>query len=244
MRKGPARKPRNTGTYACGTETHERIINAAIELFGERGFDAASTREIARRAGILAPLLNYYFTNKEGLYQACAASIYDSTRQFFDHSMNQIRQALDEQASHEVLQSLLENQLCLTLEFLMTNQHAQRRRLFIMQDTAGNGPGGHPDETLVHHRKQQMLLLNRLVAALCGMDPEDPVVRIRTLSLQGQVGVFYTFRQPTMNMLGWEQVDAERLAIISRALIDNMRILLQGWRVPANPTEPSNTTLA
>lgn len=234
MKKGPSRKPRTTGTYACGTETHERIINAAIELFGERGFDAASTREIARRAGILAPLLNYYFTNKEGLYHACAASIFDSTRQFFESSMTQIRQALDNGAPPETLMPLLEHQLCLTLEFLMTNLHAQRRRLFIMQDTAGNGPGGEPDTTLVHHRKEQMLLLNRLIAALCNMDPDDPVVRLRTMSLQGQVGVFYTFRQPMMKLLEWDEMDVSRLDCMKRTLLDNARILINGWRNAAN----------
>src|ERR1700684_3816321 len=63
------------GGYARGDETRLRIIDAAIELFGERGFAAASTRDLAARAGVNAPALQYYFENKEGVYRACAEQI-------------------------------------------------------------------------------------------------------------------------------------------------------------------------
>ena len=42
-----------------------------MRLFGAHGFDGASTRDIAREAGVNAPALQYYFDNKEGVYLAC-----------------------------------------------------------------------------------------------------------------------------------------------------------------------------
>lgn len=237
MTRDPSRKPRASGSYACGTETYERILNAAIELFGERGFEAASTREIARRAGILAPLLNYYFANKEGVYRACASMIAENTRNFFDSNMTAIDRLLEEQATAEQLQAQLEALLRCTLEFLLTNQLAQQRRLFLMQDQAGNGPGGQPDATLMQHRMQHIQVINKLVAALCGMDEADPLLRIRTLTLQGHVSIFYGFRLPMLNMLGWEQVDAERLELISNTVIDNTRTLISAWRNEGAVTE-------
>src|SRR5258706_15302502 len=65
------------GGYARGDETRRRIIEAAVELFGENGFEGASTRDIAARAGVNAPALQYYFENKEGVYRACAEYIAD-----------------------------------------------------------------------------------------------------------------------------------------------------------------------
>ena len=59
----PLRRPL-AGGYARGDETRLRITEAAIELFGEYGFDGASTRDIAARAGVNAPALQYYFENK------------------------------------------------------------------------------------------------------------------------------------------------------------------------------------
>ena len=53
-----------------GAQTERRILDAAEALFAERGFEAASLREIARRAGIRQPGLYNYFESKEALYAA------------------------------------------------------------------------------------------------------------------------------------------------------------------------------
>jgi AcrR family transcriptional regulator len=48
----------------------ERILAAALEIFAERGFDGARTREIAERAGANLGLIKYYFEGKEQLWKA------------------------------------------------------------------------------------------------------------------------------------------------------------------------------
>jgi AcrR family transcriptional regulator len=48
-------------------ETRERIVEAAAELFAERGFDAVSVVEIARRAGVVEKTVFNHFPVKEGL---------------------------------------------------------------------------------------------------------------------------------------------------------------------------------
>jgi AcrR family transcriptional regulator len=48
-------------------ETRARIVDAATELFAERGFDAVSVMEIARRAGVVEKTVFNHFPVKEGL---------------------------------------------------------------------------------------------------------------------------------------------------------------------------------
>ncbi|OXH87118.1 TetR family transcriptional regulator, partial [Burkholderia multivorans] len=67
---------------------------AAIELFGERGFAGASTRDIAAKAGVNAPALQYYFENKEGVYRACVESIAELGWAVFGPAVAQARAAL------------------------------------------------------------------------------------------------------------------------------------------------------
>ncbi|MGY1826114.1 MULTISPECIES: TetR/AcrR family transcriptional regulator [unclassified Blastococcus] len=48
-------------------QTRERIVDAATELFEERGFDAVSVVEIAQRAGVVEKTVFNHFPVKEGL---------------------------------------------------------------------------------------------------------------------------------------------------------------------------------
>ena len=47
--------------------TEEKILEAASEVFTEKGFAGTRTRDIAEKAGINLALLNYYFRSKEKL---------------------------------------------------------------------------------------------------------------------------------------------------------------------------------
>jgi AcrR family transcriptional regulator len=54
-------------TAEAKRETRERIIAAARRLFREQGFEAATTRDLARAAGIAAGTLFNYFPSKESV---------------------------------------------------------------------------------------------------------------------------------------------------------------------------------
>ena len=58
--------------------TRERILAAAVDLFSERSFEGATTREIAARAGVTQPLLNYHFRSKDELWRAAVDELFES----------------------------------------------------------------------------------------------------------------------------------------------------------------------
>ena len=52
-----------------------RILGVATRLFADRGFDGASTRDIAAEAGVNMAMIAYYFGSKEGLFRAVASEM-------------------------------------------------------------------------------------------------------------------------------------------------------------------------
>ncbi len=48
----------------------EQIINAAIELFAQKGFEGTSIRDLAAKADVNVAMVNYYFGSKEKLFEA------------------------------------------------------------------------------------------------------------------------------------------------------------------------------
>lgn len=55
-----------------------RILQAATELFGERGSSATSFKRIAERAGVAPALIVHHYGSKEGLQLACDQYVVDT----------------------------------------------------------------------------------------------------------------------------------------------------------------------
>jgi len=70
-KRRPERRPQQRSL-----ETRERLVEAALQVFASHGFDGATTREIARRAGVALAALPYHFTTKEALWRAAADRIF------------------------------------------------------------------------------------------------------------------------------------------------------------------------
>jgi len=65
----PATATQSTKTQK-GEQTKASILNAALEIFHERGYDETTMRAIAKRAGVSLGNAYYYFSSKEHLIQA------------------------------------------------------------------------------------------------------------------------------------------------------------------------------
>ena len=82
----PSRPTRQSGDAA-----RSRILVAALEVFSEAAFEGASTREIAERARVTQPLINYHFGTKEGLWEAAIGSLFDELNGMLTDSVYGLR---------------------------------------------------------------------------------------------------------------------------------------------------------
>lgn len=73
--------PRRVATRSL--ETHQRIVDAALVAFAGLGFDGATTRDIAERAGVNQGLIAYHFASKEDLWKAAVDEIFAELRNTF-----------------------------------------------------------------------------------------------------------------------------------------------------------------
>lgn len=62
-------------------ETRERILDAALTLFRERGFDRTTMRDVAAEAGMATGAAYYYFRSKEDLVMAFYLRTNEAARQ-------------------------------------------------------------------------------------------------------------------------------------------------------------------
>ncbi|HSI48583.1 MAG TPA: CerR family C-terminal domain-containing protein [Ideonella sp.] len=228
----PARpRHRADGGYARGEETRQRLIEAAIRLFGERGYEGASTRDIARMAGVNAPALQYYFDSKEGLYKACMADLSCSAEAHFAPALAAMEAALaDPKASRETLMEAFFLMQDATADRLLLSDEAQHRRLFIAQDQAGRGALAEVQESPGKQRLKRAVA--EVVARLSGRPANDPLTLLRMMTAQGQLLVFHVVPKTALQSLGWVQLDGEHLALLKQTVRDQTRALIDSWAPP------------
>jgi AcrR family transcriptional regulator len=221
------------GGYARGEETRARIVTAALRLFAERGFDGASTRDIATAAGVNAPALQYYFDNKEGVYLACVEHIVASLSEYLSEVTEQGEKALARNADDKELIDVFCAIQARLAEFMFTVKDTASWRLFMARLQSGEGPPA-SFEIFMHNRMKKRLsaVTSTIVGRLCGQPADDEETLIRTMTLTGQLTVFQFAPRSFLARLNWDAVDSDRLALLKRVVREQTVALLR-WMVAA-----------
>lgn len=70
MQHGSGRAPATVAVTDTPRSTRERILDVALDLFAEQGYEPTSLREIAERLGVTKAALYYHFSSKEDIFMA------------------------------------------------------------------------------------------------------------------------------------------------------------------------------
>ncbi|TKC87322.1 DUF1956 domain-containing protein [Trinickia terrae] len=217
------------GGYARGQETRMRIIAAAIDVFGERGFEAASTRDIAARAGVNAPALQYYFENKEGVYRACAEFFADEVWVRFEPVVLRAEARLESEAGTAALiDAFIAIQETIADKIFMQPKSLSHR-LFFLREQAGQEPPIASEIIQTRVRGPLNRVSSELIGRIGGTAPDDSLTRIRMLSLFGQLMLFHMSPRSTLSLLGWSEIDAEKGELLKSTVRAQTRALLEMW---------------
>lgn len=226
------RRRKTESGYARGEETRARIIQTALTLFGEHGFDGVSTRDIATQAGVPAPSLQYYFENKEGLYAACIEDIQISATNAVGPTLDALEELLQSKANIAKIIDAYCSALDSIADFLFASPDAASRALFIsrrimptksgtMRTDLSKGPGSRLDDACV-----------RIVARISdGNVPEDES-RLMAVAIKGQLLTFHFSREHLKLVLGYDEITPERLQTLKRVLRRQTTVLLKACKRP------------
>jgi AcrR family transcriptional regulator len=143
------------------------VLTAALDLFSELSFDGATTREIATRAGVTQPLLNYHFSSKDELWRAAVDRLFAELDQALTSRAVGLR-GVDELTAAKLL----------IREFIsFSAAHPQLHRL-ITQECKTDGP--RMDWLVEHHIRSQYDRTATLIGGLveAGYVPDIPFVHL------------------------------------------------------------------
>lgn len=226
---GLRRRKADSG-YARGEETRARIIRTALALFGERGFDGVSTRDIATQAGVPAPSLQYYFENKEGLYAACIEDIQTSAMKAMSPGLEVLDELLGAKAGSNAVIEAYCSILDGFADYLFGSPDAVSRALFITRrimptkSTIARPDGAKGAGSRLHEG------CARAIAYLSGGTIAEDESRMMAVSINGQLLTFHFARGYLKFLLGYDEITPERLKMLKQIVRRQTTLLLKACK--------------
>lgn len=220
----------NSGSETSGEiaiATRERLLEAAIDVFGRYGYDAATTRVLAQAAGANIASISYYFESKEGLYRAVVSSIVEKIQEQVagsDRTLLQRRPSgprRREQAL-ELLEQILER----IIDFMVGSPEAPRVARIIIREQLY--PSAAYDVIFIGFMEPMLERLAQLIVVITGRDSLRTAT-LRAMALFGQVMAFRVARETLVRALDCEGYSQRELEEVRQVILEHTRSALRSF---------------
>jgi AcrR family transcriptional regulator len=202
--------------------TPAALLDAAIRLFGQKGFAATSTREIAALARTNVASIAYHFGGKDGLRMACGAE-FARRIQAGVAPVDPVAASAAPAEAGRMLEAVLRRMVT----FLFSDT-AQDSVAFMLREAAEQGP-------VVE--AVYVALIDPVHRHLCGLwqsatgqPAESEAVRLRVFSLVGQALYFRLASPIVCRRMDWAAIGPDQVRSLADILVGNLHVLLSEAR--------------
>jgi AcrR family transcriptional regulator len=169
--------------------TREKLIDAAGQVFADRGYRAATIREICKRAGANVAAVNYTFGDKMGLYTEV---LRQSVRAAKTASL---AAALDaSRTPEEMIRGVIRARLMNLCGEGQRDWHVRLVMHEFSHPTAAMGRVVDEGMRPIYER------FRKAIGEIIGLPPDHETTRLSVNSIIGQI-LFYTFSRPVLRHL-------------------------------------------
>ena len=203
---------------ASDEATRQPLIRAALHLFGEKGYDATSTREIAAAAKANIGSIAYHFGGKSGLHRACGEAVAAIMRSVAAPALAAAGDvsALSPQAARALFPMLLRR----VAEFLLTGHESDLVVPFILREMA------HPGEAF---EAIYTAMVEPVHTSLCavwqaatGESAASDATKLTVFAIMGQLIYFRIGAPAVSRRLGKSSYSAADVEAIAAAIERNI----------------------
>ncbi len=209
--------------------TRAALVRAALDLFGAKGFEATSTREIATAAKVNIAAIAYHFGGKEGLRAACADFVVATIRQIFAAAAGEASaiEALTPAGARDALARTIAG----LIDGIVVRGEARPIVRFVMREMFEPSPAF---ERLYGAIGPMHARACALWARATGAPAESETTRLAVFSLIGQLIYFRIARPAVLRRMAWSDIGPAEGAAIKRLVTGNLDAALTLARKPSS----------
>jgi len=206
---------------APAANARERLIEAAMDIFGQYGFDIATTRMIAAAAEVNIASIPYYFSGKEGLYQAAVSHIVGLIEERLSPVVKEIgERSLKGPLFPDEALSFLEAILGTLIEYMVGSTDGPRFARIILREHLF--PSSAYDIIFSRMMEPMVHGISTLIGLASG-ETAPRLLKLRAVAVVGQVMAFRIAREAMVRGLGMEGYSQTEVAEIKEVVLEHTR---------------------
>ncbi|MFK8048451.1 MAG: CerR family C-terminal domain-containing protein [Halioglobus sp.] len=188
-------------------KTRDALLNAAVNVFGKAGYDAASNRAIAEAAGANQALIGYHFGGKRGLYLAVFEHITEQWQLDLLPVVSRLRTqfatiSMSDNDRRERCIAFIETLLFAMLDNLNRPETKAWARLIMREQ---QDPSDAFEVLYEGFMKQLLGALSEFAAMAEGIAEENDATRMRGIFLASHILIFAMAPSAVGRHLGWTE---------------------------------------
>ena len=205
--------------------TRERILEAALDLFGERGLTGTTVRDIAQRAKVNVAAISYHFGGKDELYRAVATTVIGSIEARVRDRVAPLldNPPRDRAGALKALEDFAETMV----EVIVGPEEMRRVARFIIREQM---QPTFAFEILFGVMGRMHGAATRLMALAAGLDPEAKDTMLRVFLILGQVLFLRIAEAAVLRRLQLKRYDEALLTDVKKLVRKNVRAMVLAAR--------------
>lgn len=203
----------------------ERLLEAAMDIFGRDGYEAATTRNIAREAGVNIAAIPYYFSGKEGLYRAVITHIVEMVEaqiSSLTEAMSDLTSTGDpgKEKAFATLIELLEK----IIDFMVGSPQGPRVSRIILREQMY--PTAAYELIFKGFMEPVLSSVSTLIIVISG-DPSQRTAKLRAMAIIGQILAFRVARETVVRSLHLKGYDPAEMEEIREIILEHTKNVLR-----------------
>ncbi len=197
--------------------TRAALVRAALEAFGAKGFEAASTREIAAAANANIAAIAYHFGGKEGLRTACVESVVETFAKVFAGA-DAVAADVPAMSPAQARDALVRLAGAI-IDAIVVRAAARPIARFVLREMFELSAAF---ERLYGAIGPMHARACAVWSRATGTEPESEETRLAIFALIGQILYFRVARPAVLRRMDWTEIGPKEAAAIKRQVIANL----------------------
>ena len=194
------------------------LVRAALDLFGDKGFEATSTREIAAAAGANVAAIAYHFGGKDGLRLACADFVVQTISEILAGGLGDAERI--EELSPKAARDLLARVVGAMIDGIVAREAARPIARFVLREMFE--PTAAFERLFAGVMGPTHIKACSVWSRATGAAAESEGTRLAVFAMIAQILYFRVARPAVLRRMDWRDIGPSQASAIKRVVLANL----------------------